>query len=92
MKERRSQPRVAAFARLWCEAEGVTLFGRLHDVSATGALLVTGVALPPRTRAVVSLPSGATADAEVVEFRSGGGLALRLVSGGERIAAELGAP
>ena len=72
VQERRRAERLRLRARAWCEAEGLTLYGRVGNVSATGVFLLSSAPLPPGTKVKVAIPLDAetssrdfVADAEV---------------------------
>jgi hypothetical protein len=74
--ERRRSERLRLRARAWCEATGLTLYGRVGNVSETGLFLLSAAPLTPGTRVRVSIPapvrsaeSELHADAEVVWSR-----------------------
>ncbi len=72
--ERRHSARHKLRARAWCEAQGLTLYGRVGNVSATGMFLLTAAPLEPGTRVQVQLPLSddeqtLVAEAEVVWSR-----------------------
>lgn len=74
--ERRRHARVDAAARCWCEADGVTLYAPVANVSESGLFVRTFAPLAPGSRAFVTveLPDGGRglrAGAVVVWRRNG---------------------
>jgi hypothetical protein len=73
-QERRRSERLRLRARAWCEAAGLTLYGRVGNLSATGVFLLSSAPLPPGTRVKVAIPvppdgKDLVAEAEVVWAR-----------------------
>jgi hypothetical protein len=54
--ERRRAERLRLRARAWCEGQGVTLFGRVGNVSQSGVFLLSSAPLRPGTRVKVAIP------------------------------------
>ena len=72
-QERRRSERLRLRARAWCEAQGLTLYGRVGNLSASGIFLLSSAPLAPGTRVKVAIPvpeqRELVADAEVVWSR-----------------------
>jgi hypothetical protein len=78
-QERRRAERLRHHARAWCEAQGITLYGRIGNVSQSGLFLLSSAPLQPGTRVKVAIPVDTAApardfvaDAEVVWARGSG--------------------
>ncbi len=60
-------------ARAWCEGQGLTIYGRVGNLSTTGLFLLSAAPLPPGTRVKIRIPiperPELVADAEVVWSR-----------------------
>jgi len=54
--ERRRSERLRLRARAWCEAGGLTLYGRIGNLSASGLFLLGAAPLAPGTGVRVSIP------------------------------------
>ena len=77
VQERRRAERLRLRARAWCEAEGLTLYGRVGNVSSSGVFLLSSAPLAAGTKVKIAIPVDAetssrdfVADAEVVWSRS----------------------
>jgi hypothetical protein len=73
-QERRRSPRWLSTTRAWCEGQGVTLYGRVGNVSTSGLFLLSAAPMPGGTRVRVTIPVAEAgrdlvADAEVVWSR-----------------------
>jgi hypothetical protein len=72
-QDRRRSERLRLRARAWCAAQGLTVYGRVGNLSASGIFLLSAAPLAPGTRVQVAIPipeeRELVADAEVVWSR-----------------------